>query len=112
MAVTKTWSINDLERETSDNYVCWVHWSIKGTEDSKTFEMEGTTFLPRPDTLVDYATLTEETVIGWVKAKLNADSPAVDDEATGKTAVQRLEDEIDARIAALDTSAISTGKPF
>ena len=112
MAVTKTWSINDLERETSDNYICWVHWSIKGSEDSKTFEMEGKTFLPRPDTLVDYATLTEETVIGWVKAKLNSDSPAVDDEATGKTAVQRLEDEIDARIAALDTSATSTGKPF
>ena len=112
MAITKTWLITDLERETSDNYVCWVHWSLKGIEDSTTFEMSGTTFLPRPDTLIDYATLTEETVIDWVKAKLNSDSPVVDNEATSKTAVQRLEDEIDTRIAALDTSVTSTGKPF
>ena len=112
MAITKTWSITDLERETSDNYVCYAHWVLTGTEDGKTVQTDGRTFLDRPSTLVDYATLTEETVIGWVKAKLNSDSPGVDDEATGKTAVQRLEDEIDARIAALDTSATSSGKPF
>ena len=112
MAVTKTWSIIDLTKEDTDNYVCWVDWKLTGTEDSKTFAMEYKTFLPKPDTLVDYATLTEETVIGWVKARLNADAPAIDNETTGKTAVVRLEEEIDARIAALDTTSTSTGKPF
>ena len=73
MAITKTWSITDLERETSDNYVCYVHWVLTGTEDSKTVQTDGRTFLDRPSTLVDYATLTEETVLGWAKAKINAD---------------------------------------
>ena len=35
MAITKTWSITDLERETSDNYVCYAHWKLTGTEDGK-----------------------------------------------------------------------------
>ena len=74
MAITKTWSITDLERETSDNYVCYVHWVLTGTEDGKTVQTDGRTFLDRPSTLVDYATLTEEIVLGWVKAKINADS--------------------------------------
>ena len=28
MAVTKTWSVVDLTRETSDDYVSWVHWKL------------------------------------------------------------------------------------
>ena len=112
MAITKTWSITDLERETSDNYICWVHWSLKGTEGDKTVETTGQTKLERPDTLVDYATLTEETVLGWVKAKINSESAAVIDEATGKTAIERTEDKIDVKMAALNAPETSTGKPF
>ena len=111
MAITKTWSITDLERETSDNYVCWVHWKITGTEDGKTVERDGRTFLDRPSTLVDYATLTEETVLGWAKAKINAEYmvPAGSEEKTG---VEAHEDEIDLLMAQLNVPDTATGKPF
>jgi len=111
MAITKTWSITDLERETSDNYVCYVHWLITGTEDSKTVTTDGVTFLDRPSTLVDYATLTEETVLGWAKAKINADYIAPEG-MEGKTGVEVAELAIDENMAALNAPETSTGKPF
>lgn len=112
MAVTKTWSITDLVRETSDNCITWVHWKLTGTEDSNTVESTGITKLERPDTLVDYSSLTEETVLGWLKAKINAESAAVRDEETGKTAVERWEDIMDRKMAALSAPETATGKPF
>ena len=112
MAITKTWSITDLERETSDNYVCYAHWVLTGTEDGKTVQTDGRTFLDRPDTLVDYASLTEETVLGWVKAKINSEAAAVIDEETGKTAIERTENRIDIKMAELNAPETATGKPF
>ena len=111
MAITKTWSITDLERETSDNYVCYAYWNLTGTEDGKTVQTNGKTFLARPSTLVDYATLTEEIVIGWVKAKINADYivPAGNE---GTTGVGIIEADIDLKMAALDVPETATGKPF
>ena len=111
MAITKTWSITDLERETSDNYVCYAHWELTGTEDGKTVQKNEKTFLDRPDTLVDYATLTEEIVLGWVKAKINADYivPAGSEETTG---VEAVEADIDFMMAELNAPETATGKPF
>ena len=109
MAITKTWSVVDLERETSDNYVCYVYWKITGTEDSKTVEVEGKTFLDRPDTLVDYATLTEETVLNWTKAKINASYGVPEATLTG---VEATELAIDDKMAKLNEPVTSTGKPF
>ena len=111
MAITKTWSITDLERETSDNYVCYAYWTLTGTEDGKTVERDGKTFLDRPSTLIDYATLTEETVLGWAKAKINAEYlvPAGNE---GKTGVEAHEDEIDLLMAELNAPETATGKPF
>ena len=111
MAITKTWSITDLERETSDNYVCYAHWTLTGTEDGKSVETSGTTFLDRPSTLVDYATLTEEIVIGWVKAKINADY-IVPAGSEGTTGVGAVEADIDFKMAALNVPETATGKPF
>lgn len=112
MAVTKTWSIRDLVRETSDDCITWVHWKITGTEDSNTVESTGITKLERPDNLVDYSSLSEETILGWVKAKINAESPAVRNAETGKTAVERYEEIMDKKIAALKSPETATGKPF
>lgn len=111
MAITKTWSITDLERETSDNYVCWVHWKITGTEDGKTVKNIGRTFLDRPSTLVDYATLTEEIVLGWLKAKINADY-IVSVGSEGTTGVEAVEADIDFMMAELNVPETATGKPF
>jgi len=74
MAVTKTWSINTLERELADGYVNKVIYRVDGADGTYTFRGTGEVDLPKPETLVPYADLTEEVVLGWVKAKLDADT--------------------------------------
>jgi len=112
MALTKTWSVRNLESDKSDGYVARVWWSLTGTENGKTVVTNGKTGLERPDTLVPYKDLTEEIVIGWVKAKINSEAAAVIDELTGKTAVQRTEDNLDKKMAALNKPALISENPF
>ena len=113
MAVTKTWSITNLTRETIDGYVCWVSWTLTGTEGDKTVESKGRTKLERPSSSLEpYDSLTEEKIIGWVKAKMNAESPAVTDIATGKTPVERFEAIMDKKMGWLNAPATANGKPF
>ena len=112
MAVTKTWSVVDLIREASDGYVSIVLWKITGTEGDKTVESTGKTKLERPSSLEDYSSLTEEKIIGWVKAKMVAETPAVQIAETGKTAVDNMEDIMDKKMGWLNEPATATGKPF
>ena len=110
MAVTKTWSITDLTRETSDGYGCWVKWKLTGTEGDKTVESTGKTKLERPSSALEaYDSLTEEKVIGWVKAKINAESPAAIDQESGKTAVERMEAIMDKKMGWLNAPATANG---
>jgi len=74
MTVTKTWQVNTLERELADGYVNKVIYIVDGTDGTYTFRGTGEVALPKPDTLVPYADLTEEVVLGWIKAKLDTDN--------------------------------------
>jgi len=86
MAVTKTWSVNTLERELADGYVNKVIYRVDGEDGTYKFRATGSVELPKPETLVPYADLTEEVVLGWVKAKLDADN--ADTVANIETAVE------------------------
>tara|TARA_R100000234_G_C4962137_1_gene162244 strand:+ start:352 stop:663 length:312 start_codon:yes stop_codon:yes gene_type:complete len=74
MTVTKTWQVNTLERELADGYVNKVIFRVNGADGTYNFRATGEVDLPKPDTLVPYADLTEEVVLGWVKAKLDANN--------------------------------------
>ena len=97
------WQINTLEREVADGYVNKVIYRVNGTDDTNKFRATGEVDLPKPDTLVAYADLTEATVLGWVKAKLELDE-------TGS--VKKIEDSVKAQIAALQTPTHAVGKPW
>jgi len=70
---TKTWQINTMQRELADGYVKKVIYRVDGKDGEHSFRATGEVILPKPDTLVPYADLTESTVLGWIKAKLDAD---------------------------------------
>lgn len=112
MAVTKTWSVVDLTREVSDGYISVVRWKLTGTEGDKTVESTGKTRLERPSSLEAYDSLTEEKIIEWVKAKMVAETPAVQIEETGKTAVDAMEDIMDKKMGWLNAPETAQGKPF
>ena len=103
MAVTKTWQVNTLERELADGYVNKVIFRVNGEDGTYTFRATGEVNLPKPDTLVPYADLTEEIVLGWVKAKLDADNAGT---------VASIEDAVENGVNIQKTPTHGTGKPW
>jgi len=74
MATTTTWKIASLDRETADGYVFTAHYTVNATDETYKSGAYGSIGFERPDTLVPFADLTEETVLGWVKEKLNQEN--------------------------------------
>lgn len=73
MATTFTWAIANLDRETSDGFVFTAHYTASATDDTYSAGAYGSIAFERPDTLVPFADLTAEVVVGWVKAALTAE---------------------------------------
>ena len=65
--------------------------------------------LPKPDTLVPYADLTEEVVLGWVKAKLNEDK---DKEGNTIDKVAQIETAVENGVNEQKTPTTGVGKPW
>ena len=103
MAVTKTWQVNTLERELADGYVNKVIYRVDGADGTYTFRGTGEVDLPKPETLVPYADLTEEVVLGWVKAKLDADNAGT---------VANIETAIENGVNLQKTPSHGTGVPW
>ena len=99
MAITKTWEVNTLQRELADGYVNKVIYRVNGTDGIYQTRATGEVDLEKPETLIPYKDLTEETVIGWVKAKLGSE-------------VATIEKLIDENIALQKTPVHGTGKPW
>tara|TARA_R100000734_G_C3236266_1_gene42453 strand:- start:53 stop:367 length:315 start_codon:yes stop_codon:yes gene_type:complete len=103
MTITKTWEVNTLQRELADGYVNKVIYRVNGTDGTYSTRATGEVDLEKPDTLVPYKDLTQETVIGWVKAKLEA-------QETGTVA--KIEKAIDDNITLQKTPVHGVGTPW
>ena len=103
MTITKTWQVNTLQRELADGYVNKVIYRIDGTDGTYTARATGEITLERPETLIPYKDLTEDTVIGWVKTKIDANEAGT---------VSKIEAAIDAQITAQRTPTHGTGVPW
>lgn len=73
MATTFTWAISNLDRETKDGFVFTAHYTISAADDTYSSGAYGSIGFERPDTLVPFADLTSEVVVGWVKDALTAE---------------------------------------
>ena len=100
MAITKTWEVNTLQRELADGYVNKVIYRVNGTDGTYSTRATCEVDLEKPETLVPYKDLTQEIVIGWVKAKLGSDS------------VTQIEKAIDDNIALQKTPVHGVGTPW
>jgi hypothetical protein len=78
-----TWKINNLERQTFDGLVTVVHWSASAVDTIDEGEqvavyqasIVNTQALERgDDSFVNYDTLTEETVLGWLWEKVDKEA--------------------------------------
>jgi hypothetical protein len=76
MATEFTWSIAQLERNTSDNGVVTAHWRCDGVDGDNSAGSYGTaSFTPDPtaDDFIAFESLTEADVLGWVHAEVSKD---------------------------------------
>ena len=92
-----TWTINKLDRETADGLVTTIHWGASAVDGDFSASIVNTQQLERGDSFVDYATLTEATVLGWLWEK-------VDKEA--------VEAALEAQIEAQRTPVKASGLPW
>lgn len=76
MATTFTWKIANLERETADGFVFTAHYTIDANDETYTAGAYGSIGFERPENLIPYSSLQEQTVIGWVKEKLGPEKVA------------------------------------
>jgi len=86
MSLTYTWTINNIRRQNANDLsdvVIAVSWSYTGADaNGVTGTFNGTTtFDPASidsGKFVSYSDLTEDVVLGWVQAVINADSSYID----------------------------------
>jgi hypothetical protein len=76
MAATTTWKIANLERETEDGFVFTAHYTVNADDGTYTSGAYGSLGFERPDNLIPFSQLTEETVVGWVKEKFGEEKVA------------------------------------
>ena len=73
---TYLWTIQDMNRLTSDGFVVTVHYNVSATDDTYQASTYGTTsYTQTPgETYIPYDDLTEPVVVGWVQEALGKDT--------------------------------------
>jgi len=72
--MTTTWTIAQLDRQTSDGLVTTAHWRVDAVDGEYSAGTYGTVGFERGDTFVSYDSLTEAQVVTWVKDKLDVEA--------------------------------------
>jgi len=68
--MTTTYTINQLDRNTSDDFVTTVHYNVTKVDGEFSASTYGTVSFEAGTPTTPYASLTEAQVIKWVKDKL------------------------------------------
>lgn len=76
MATVFSWKIANLERETDDGFVFIAHYTVNANDGTYTSGAYGSLGFERPDKLIPFSELTEETVVEWVKEKFGEEKVA------------------------------------
>ena len=97
---TITWNVANLDRTLSDGRVSTVHYTVDARSDDDVYSAGAYGSLGlEGDVVTPYADLTEETVVGWVKAAL------------GEEKVAEVVAALDAQLAEQATPTVGSGNP-
>jgi len=75
-----TWKIVNMERDASTGFVSTVHWTCSDVDGDYSGSTYGSLGLSG-ELVTPYENLTEEVVIGWVKAAMGEDTVAATEAA-------------------------------
>ena len=94
-----TWKIVNMERDASTGFVNNVHWTCSDVDNDYSGSTYGSIGL-EGELVTPYENLTEEVVIGWVKAVMGEETVAAPEAAVA------------AQIADAKEPAVATGMPW
>ena len=98
---TITWKVANLDRTLADGRVSTVHYTVDARSDDEVYSAGAYGSLGlEGDVTTPYADLTEETVVGWVKAAL------------GEEKVAEVVAALDAQLAEQATPTVGSGTPW
>ena len=83
--MTTTWTISQLDRNTADGFVTTAHWQATAVDGDYSASIVNTCSWSDGTPTVDYADLTQETVLGWIWAN------GVDKDATEAALAAQIE---------------------
>ena len=83
-----TWNISQLDRQTSDGFVTTAHWTATATDGDYSASIVNTCSWSDGSPTVPYASLTQETVLGWIWAN-GVDKDAVEASLEAQIAEQK-----------------------
>jgi hypothetical protein len=83
--MTTLWTISNLDRQTSDGFVTTAHWQATAVDGEHSASIYATCSWSDGTPTVDYADLTEATVLGWIWAN------GVDKDATEAALAAQIE---------------------
>ena len=66
--MTTTWTISQLDHQTSDGFVTTAHWQATAVDGEHSASIVNTCSWSDGTPTVDYADLTQEQVLGWIWA--------------------------------------------
>jgi hypothetical protein len=89
--------VNQLDRNTDGDIVTTVHWTAIKTDGEFTASSYGTVGVEVGDTVIPFASLTEEVVKTWLAEKLD---------------LEAMEASLDAQIEAQKNPVTATGLPW
>ena len=96
--MTTTWTITQLDRQTSNGFVTTAHWTASAVDGDYSASTYSTSSWADGTPTTPYADLTQETVLGWIWAN------GVDKEA--------VEASLQAQIDAQKNPVTATGVPW
>jgi len=65
------WSIDNLDRKSSNGYVTTIHWRAIATEGKLNTSINGTVSFKDAEPIIPYENLTKETVLSWLFNNIN-----------------------------------------
>ena len=85
---TIVWNISQLDRQTSDGFVTTAHWQATATDGDYSASAYSTCSWSDGTPTVPYASLTKETVLGWIWAN-GVDKNAVEASLNAQIELQK-----------------------
>ena len=86
--MTTTWTISQLDRQTSDGFVTTAHWQATAVDGEHSASIYNTCSWSDGTPTVAYADLTQEQVLGWIWAN-GVDKDATEAALTAQIAEQK-----------------------